>query len=385
MTAHFSQTMVALSNDRPQRVHLVWVAAAIAITAWSVWFFTAPLTLYAASQSAHVEALGAAHAVDVPMAGELLSLRATLGMAVQAGDVIAELDATEDRLRLVEAQATLAGLHSRFEHLGRQIDARQSQRRNELASSEAAATVAETHNDEAIAALDFARGRSERLARLAKTGGTSAAEVLKANADVDALIATQKGWVSEVLRLRLDAHARDAQATAEIEGLTNDRAAVAADIETAKTTIALIEREVARHLIRSPVAGRIGDVGTVRPGGFVAVGERLVTVVPEAVVIIAATFAPSEALGRIRVGQPATFHLDGVGLHDIQSVPAIVSAVASEVRENAVRVELALDPSLPGVSALQHGQPGTLEIAVEDSTPAGLVTRVTGLFAGQTR
>jgi multidrug resistance efflux pump len=172
--------------------------------------------------------------IDVPMAGELLSLRASLGMAVQAGDVIAELDATADRLRVVEAQATLAGLHSRFERLGRQIDARQSQRQNELASSEAAAAVAETHNDEAIAALDFARGRSERLARLAETGGTSAAEVLKANADVDALIATQKGWVSEVLRLRLDAHARDAQATAEIEELTNDRAAVAADIETAR-------------------------------------------------------------------------------------------------------------------------------------------------------
>jgi multidrug resistance efflux pump len=383
MTAHFSHTMVALSNDRPRQVHLVWAAAAVGIAAWSIWFFTAPLTLYASSQSAHVEALGAAHAIDVPMAGELLSLRAALGLAVQPGDVIAELDATEERLRLAEAQAALSGLESKFEHLGRQIEARQSQQQNELASAEAAAAVAETHNDEAIAALEFARGRSERLGQLAKAGGTSAADVLKATADVDLLTATQKGWVSEVLRIRLDAHARDAQAVAEIEGLSNDRAAIAADIDTAKTTIALTEREVARHIIRAPIAGRIGDVGSLRPGGFVAIGERLATIVPDGVVIIAATFAPSEALGRIRLGQPATFHLDGVGLHDVQAVPATVSAVASEVRDNAIRVELTMDRGIPGVAALQHGQPGALEIAVEDTTPAGLIMRVTGLVVGR--
>ena len=79
-----------------------------------------------------------------------------------------------------------------------------------------------------IAALDFARGRSERLGQLAEAGGTSTAELLKATADVDALMATQKGWVSEVLRIRLDAHAHDAQAAAEIEGLKTDRAAIAA-------------------------------------------------------------------------------------------------------------------------------------------------------------
>lgn len=383
MTAHFSHTMVALSNDRPRQVHIVWAAAAVGIAAWSVWFFTAPLTLYATSQSAHVEALGAAHAINVPIAGELLSLRATLGLAVQPGDVIAELDATEERLRLAEAQAALSGLQSRFEHLSRQIEARKSQQQIELASAEAAAVVAETHNDEAIAALEFARDRSERLGQLAKAGGISAADVLKATAEVEALTATRKGWVSEVLRIRLDAHARDAQAAAEIEGLSNDRAALAADIDAAKAAIALTEREVTRHIIRAPIAGRIGDLGSLRPGGFVAVGERVATIVPDGVVIIAATFAPSEALGRIRIGQPATFHLDGVGLHDVQSVPATVSAVASEVRDNAIRVELALDRGLPPDAALQHGQPGALEIAVEDSTPAGLVMRVTGLGAGR--
>lgn len=379
MTAHFSHTMVALSNDRRGRVHLVWAMAAIGTLAWLVWFFTAPVTLYAASASAQVEARDAAHAIDVPVAGELLTLNATLGLSVKAGEVIAELDATEDRLRLAEAKASLVGLQTKFDHLGRQIEARETQRQNELASAEAAAAVAETHNDEAIAALDFARGRADRLDKLAAAGGTSEAEVLKARSEVDALAATQKGWVSEVLRLRLDAHARDAQATAEIEGLNNDRAAIAADVETARATIALTEREVSRHTIRASIAGRIGDLGSLRPGAFIAEGTRLATIVPDGAVIIAARFAPSEAIGRIRVGQAATFRLDGVGLRDVESVRATVSAVASEVRDNSVRVELSLDSS--GFATLQHGQPGSLEIAVEDATPASLVLRLTGLSA----
>jgi membrane fusion protein, adhesin transport system len=381
MAVHFSQTLAALANDRPRHVHIVWAAATVGIVAWSVWFFTAPLTLYATSQTAHAEARDSAHAVDVPMAGQLLSLTVTLGRAVEAGDIIAELDATEDRLRLAQAQATLSGLQSEFDHLGRQIEARQSQQRSEASAAEAAAAVAETHNDEVIAALEFARGRAERLGKLAKAGGTPTAEALKAAADLDALVATQKGWVSEVLRIRLEAHASDARTAAEIEGLTNDRVALTAAVDTARATITLTEREVARHSIRAPISGHIGDLGTARPGAFVAVGERLATVVPDGLVIIAADFAPSEALGRIHAGQLATFKLDGNGLHDIETVPATVSAVASEVRDNLVRVELAVDPDAPGATALQHGQPGSLEIAVEESTPASLVWRVTGLFA----
>lgn len=85
------------------------------------------------------------------------------------------------------------------------------------------------------------------------------------------------------------------------------------------------------------------------------------------------------------MGQTAAFQLDGNGLHDIQTVPATVSAVASEVRDNGIRVELALDAAVAGAASLQHGQPGTVEITINKSTPAGLLMRVTGLVVGQPR
>ena len=377
MATHFTQTLIALSNDGPRRTHLVWVMAGIGVVAWMVWFVTAPITLYGTSASARIEAEASAHEIDVPVAGEMVSLRATLGMRVKAGDTIAELDDTQDRLRLAEAEAALSALQAKADHLVRQIAARQASRQDDLASAQAATAVAQTHNDEAIVALDFARGRSERLAKLGSAGGATTADRLKAKADADTLAATQSGWVSEILRIQLQAHARDAQATAEIEGLDNDRATTAVDIETARTTLELARRAIARHTIRASIGGRIGDLTGKQPGAYLAEGEKLVTIVPDGPVIIVADFAVSEALGKVRVGQLATFRLDGTA--SFGAIAATVSAVSAETRDNLLRVDLAIDPAIPGAAALQHGQPGSVDIAIDTTTPAGLVLRTTGI------
>ena len=379
MATHFAQTLVALSNDGPRRTHLVWVMAAIGVAAWMVWFATAPVTLYGSSVSARIEAQGSAHEIDVPVAGAMMSLRATLGMFVKAGDTIAELDDTEDRLRLAEAGVALSALQAKADHLVRQIAAREASRQDELASAQAATAVAQTHNDEVIVALDFARGRSERLAKLGSAGGATAADVLKAKAETDTLAATQSGWVSEILRIQLQAHARDAQTMAEIEGLDNDRAATAGDIETARTTLELVRRATARHRVRASVAGRIGDLTSKQPGAYLAAGERLVTIVPDGPVVIVAEFSAADALGKVRVGQTANFRLDTTASAPFGAIAATVSAVSAETRDNLLRVELAIDPNSPGAAALQHGQPGSVDIAIDTATPAGLVFRAAGI------
>ena len=82
-------------------------------------------------------------------------------------------------------------------------------------------------------------------------------------------------------------------------------------------------------------------------------------------------------LGKVRVGQPATFRLDGTAAFG--AIAATVSAVSAETRDNLLRVDLAIDPASPGAAALQHGQPGSVDIAIDTITPAGLVLRATGL------
>jgi membrane fusion protein (multidrug efflux system) len=58
-------------------------------------------------------------------------------------------------------------------------------------------------------------------------------------------------------------------------------------------------------------------------------------------------------------------------------VLATVSAVASEIRDGGVRVELTLAGTGTRVP-LQHGLPGTVEVSIERVTPAQLVFRAAG-------
>ena len=52
--------------------------------------------------------------------------------------------------------------------------------------------------------------------------------------------------------------------------------------------------------------------------------------------------------------------------------------VAQEIRDGKVRVELAINPGASFRGRLEHGMPGTIEVAVEHVTPLALVLRTTG-------
>jgi multidrug resistance efflux pump len=94
--------------------------------------------------------------------------------------------------------------------------------------------------------------------------------------------------------------------------------------------------------------------------------------------VIVAEFAPAAVLGRVRPGQPARLRLAGFPWAQYGSVEATVSRVASEVRDNLVRVELTprgtTRPQLP----MQHGLPGTVEVVVDRVAPALMLLRASG-------
>jgi hypothetical protein len=86
----------------------------------------------------------------------------------------------------------------------------------------------------------------------------------------------------------------------------------------------------------------------------------------------------SPLLGRIRPGQSATLRLEGFPWAEFGSVSAAVARVAQEIRDESVRVELAIDSRSTFRGTLQHGMPGSLEVVVERLTPLALVLRTAG-------
>jgi len=138
-------------------------------------------------------------------------------------------------------------------------------------------------------------------------------------------------------------------------------------VTTAKT-IELLAFEITRRRILAPVSGKFGEVAILGPGASVAAGDKLCAIIPSGELRVIAEFAPSAALGRIRAGQHAHLRLQGFG-----SIPAHVTGVGGEIRDGTVRVELAVDPST--TIPLQNGLPGTVEVQVENVSPATLLLR----------
>jgi membrane fusion protein, adhesin transport system len=156
------------------------------------------------------------------------------------------------------------------------------------------------------------------------------------------------------------------------------------DALAAESTIARLHEQIERHVVRAPVSGTVADLPVLRTGAYVAAGQKLATVVPHGGLIIVADFAPAAVLGRIHPGQPARLRLDGFPWAQYGMIDARVLRVAGEVRDGLVRVEF--EPAKQGAPklALQHGLPGSIEVGIEQVSPAQLVMRAAGRFDAPT-
>jgi membrane fusion protein (multidrug efflux system) len=59
-------------------------------------------------------------------------------------------------------------------------------------------------------------------------------------------------------------------------------------------------------------------------------------------------------------------------------VDAHVVRVANEIREGSVRIELAVEPPTNPAIQMEHGLPGSVEVAVEQVAPLTLLLRAAG-------
>jgi adhesin transport system membrane fusion protein len=383
LPSQFSATTRSLANDGFRYAYLAWLCAGVLLAAWLCWFFMSEVTVYEASARAHLEVQQAPHVVAAVIAGKVVSAPVVIGQQVQAGAILVELDAGSEKLRLREELSRLAAMAPRIESINREIAALESAGVNEQHAAAAAVQAARYRSSEAVAAVAFAEEHARRLTTESRAGSIAEIDALRAVAEAAKLQASGSALALDARRLGLEALTRERQGQAQLESLRRSMEAMQAERATVALAIERLQAEVERHVVRAPVSGRIGDVHALRPGAYASAGQPLATVVPAGGLVILADFTPASVLGRVHPGQAARLRLSGFPWTQYGSIEATVIRVATEVRDNLVRVELAPNMSAASRPVMQHGLPGSVEVVVDRLAPAVLVLRASGQMLSQ--
>src|SRR5262245_44160343 len=310
MAAQFSQTTNSLVTDTSRYAHVAWIFAGVFLGCWMLWLFFATVTVYEISRRARLEVRSASHHVAALVPGKIASTSLVIGRNVEAGDVLIELDATSEKLRLKEEETRLEAIPGRIASLRREIEVRERARADDLQSAAAAAEVSKQRIKAADVAVDFAKRTEERIGTLNAGGWASTVDAARTANETLKLTAARDASASELQRIEWEAQSRAHQHDAEIENLRRSIVTLEGDMATTRAIIERLRTGIEKHLVRAPIPGRIGDVVPMHAGAYVAEGHRLATVVPTGDLIIVADFVPSLTVGRIRPGQRAELRLD---------------------------------------------------------------------------
>jgi membrane fusion protein, adhesin transport system len=386
LSSPFSRTTRSLAKDTSKLALVIWLFAGVLLALWLGWFFLGRVTLFELSRSARLEVQQSAHPVAAALASKIVVNALVLGQEVQAGDVLVELDASTEVLRLREEESRLKSFAPRIASLNREIAALELARGMDQQSATAATQSARFRTAEASAAVDFAQDNERRLRLESALGSASQIETLRATSETQKLSAARSALDTDARRLQSDEQTRGHQHQAQVENLRRLVVSLEGERGTADVTIARLKQEIDRHLVRAPIAGVVGDVLPLRAGAYVAEGQKLATVIPRGGLIIVAEFTPAAVFGRVHPGQMARMRLDGFPWAEFGTVEARVTRVATEIRDHLVRVELTPIAS-PASSriALQHGLSGAIEVQLEQLSPARLILRAAGQLSSDAR
>jgi multidrug resistance efflux pump len=271
---------------------------------------------------------------------------------VKAGDVLAQIDDRIYRQRVDQARATLAAQTANRDNWAQT-----------LRSKQAAATAQSAALASAKAQLARAQADAERVKELVADESVSLRER-------DQTLAALRAAAAAVDQSR----AAGEIAKQDIVAVEVSRAGLQAAVEGAQAALKLAEIDLANTTIRSPVDGRLGDVG-VRVGQYVTAGTQLMFVVPHQL-WVTANFKEAQTAHMVP-GQPTVFYVDALGGarltgHVERMAPATGSEFAVLKSDNAtgnfvkvaqrISVRIAVDSNQPLAARLRPGMSVEVEV-----------------------
>jgi membrane fusion protein (multidrug efflux system) len=375
MPQPFFSTLRSIETQRSGAWLVVLAITATLGAAWSAWFFFASVPVYAVSETARLEVDDAVHLVHAPVSGQITVVRASLGAHVKQGDVLFELDSVAESLQLGEQDARVKSVAPQTERVRAEISYLDRVLRESTAAAEAARNANAARILEAETEAAQAADEATRVQQLHGRGLVSELEHVKAAGERDRRATVVQTRKLEQQQQWSEHLVKTAELRARVERLQRELLELEGQMLTGAAASETLRHTVDRRVVRAPIDGRIGQLSELRPGAVIKEADRLAAVVPTGAMRVIANFSPSAAIGRIQRGQPANIRLDAFPWAQYGSLPAQVQAVADEVSERAIRVELSIQPAAASRLPVRHGLPGTAVVEVERVTPGVLMLR----------
>ncbi|WP_250455019.1 HlyD family secretion protein [Caballeronia sp. ATUFL_M2_KS44] len=289
-------TSTVTTQRKPSRRRLliiVGLVAAVVAVAWGVRWWTVGRFIES-TDDAYLKADSVTIAPKV--SGYVTEVLVEDNQAVAAGAPLARLDTRQYQASLDQAKATLDARAADIQRAEAEV-------RQQQANADQAKAQAEVSR----VSLQHAEDDVTRYRPLVATGAESAERLAS-------LVSTR-----DQARATLAANQAAARSAATQIGATEAQIAQArAQLEAAQAQLNQSKLDFSDTTLYSPLAGRVGD-RSVRVGQFVQPGTRLMTVVPVQTVYLEANFKETQ-VGRMRVGQPATLHVDALKGTDLHGV-----------------------------------------------------------------
>jgi multidrug resistance efflux pump len=377
MPSPFSETLQSIDSDSHAWTVRSCLIGLALLVLWMAWFFLVPIRITETTRGVRIELSEPGYRVEVPLDGVVVSSTLALGGEVQAGDVLVTLDSTAISLQIVEIEGRLASQRAQLAAIRREeTSIIEAQEKANLASGSELKTLRGQYAM-AQAASSFARTDSSSEEMLLREGHISSRSALQSQSVAQAAEARTQSQEHNIARARKQREADQAEFRGRLERLQRDSLSLTGEIVGGEALLERLEHERERHLIRAPVAGRIGGWTPFQTGAVLHKGQQLATLIPPRRLEVLAEFAPERAVGRVKAGQPAELRLDAYPWPRYGIIAARVSVVAGELSDGRVQVRLELDPNTT-FAPLERGLTGTLSVEIDRATPAQLVLSLLG-------
>jgi len=239
--------------------------------------------------------------------GTVERVRVSDGQGVSLGDILVELDATDARLALEEAEASLDSALRRvrgYQAMDSSLAATVEARRAELASSQAELAAAQ-------AECERMRGLLQRRETTAAAGANSTEELALSRSDCTVAEAHLRKAASTAEQAAASLRAAEADREANRVLLRDTVPDRHPEVLAARARRDRAAKDLERTVLRAPLSGIVAR-RQVQLGQRVAAGTALMTIVPVDHMHVDANFKETQLAG-LRIGQPVTLTCDRYG------------------------------------------------------------------------